>query len=99
MSEVKILVCFAVKEEAAPFRRLAEGREYIAIVVSGVGRDNAERTVTAELNRYRPDFVLTCGFAGGLNPYLTSGSVIFETDDDRLRGKLFAAEEIGRAHV
>ena len=92
MSEVKILVCFAVKEEAAPFRRLVEGREDIAIVVSGVGRDNAERVVTAELNRYRPDFVLTCGFAGGLNPYLTSGSVIFETDDERLRGKLFAAE-------
>lgn len=92
MSEVKILVCFAVKEEAAPFRRLVKGREDIAIVVSGIGRDNAERVVTAELNRYRPVFVLTCGFAGGLNPYLTSGTVIFETDDDRLRGKLFAAE-------
>ena len=45
MSEVKILVCFAVKEEAAPFRRLVEGREDIAIVVSGIGRDNAERAM------------------------------------------------------
>ena len=92
MSAVNTLVCFALKEEAGPFRRLVAGRADIAVVVTGVGRNNAERVASAELNRYRPDFVLTCGFAGGLNPYLTAGTVIFETDDERLRAKLFAAQ-------
>jgi adenosylhomocysteine nucleosidase len=34
---------------------------------------------------------LTCGFAGGLNPDLKLGDVVFETSDETLRAKLLGA--------
>lgn len=71
------LFCFAVDQEARYVTR--PGME---ILVTGIGRENAERAVHAALKREPPQLVLTCGFAGGLNPYLKSGTVIFSADDD-----------------
>src|SRR5437762_3379295 len=94
-----ILVCFALKEEVAPFRKMAAGRPDISILVVGIGRKNAEKAVrkfldssssrgneaqiekqseSPDIVSYRPDLVLTCGFAGGLNPNLKLGDVVFE---------------------
>lgn len=39
------LVCFALKEEAAPFRKLIEGKTGISVLVVGIGRQNAERAI------------------------------------------------------
>jgi adenosylhomocysteine nucleosidase len=36
--------------------------------------------------------LLTCGFAGGLDPQLQIGDVVFETDNEPLRAKLLAAD-------
>jgi hypothetical protein len=85
------LVCFALKEEAAPFRKIAAGKSGISILLTGLGRQNAEKTVREFLfggasvpasrlvsSLAPPDFVLTCGFAGGLNPDLKPGEVVFE---------------------
>ena len=73
-----ILVCFAVKEEAAPFlRQLPVGVETL---VTGMGAAAAERATRPRLAAREWDFVLTCGFAGGLNPALRSETVIFEAD-------------------
>lgn len=75
-----ILVCFAVKEEAAPFlRALPVGVE---TVVTGMGAAAAERAVKAELAERTWSLVLTCGFAGGLHPALRPETVIFEADSD-----------------
>jgi adenosylhomocysteine nucleosidase len=75
-----ILVCFAVKEEAAPFRRdLPVGVE---TVVTGMGAAAAERAVRAKLAERTWSLVLTCGFAGGLHPALRPETVIFEADAD-----------------
>jgi adenosylhomocysteine nucleosidase len=73
------LVCFALKEEAAPFRRLAARRPGIITLIAGIGRGNAEKSIRKLLARNSPELVLTCGFAGGLNPDLKLGDVIFET--------------------
>jgi hypothetical protein len=35
------LVCFALKEEAAPFRKVAAGQSGISILFTGIGRQNA----------------------------------------------------------
>lgn len=73
----RVLLCFAVDQEARYVTR--PGME---ILVTGMGRENAERAVHAALSRQAPQLVLTCGFAGGLNPGLKSGTVIFSADDD-----------------
>jgi nucleoside phosphorylase len=86
------LVCFAVKEEAAPFRKLAADRSDVEILLTGIGRQNSERAVRAAVGRCKPGLVLTCGFAGGLNPELALGTVVFSADaGSELSEKLLAA--------
>jgi hypothetical protein len=42
-----LLVCFALKEEAMSFRKVAAGKSGISILITGSGRQNAERFLTA----------------------------------------------------
>lgn len=83
-----VLVCFAVKEEARLFQNLAAGKPDVSILVTGMGRKNAESAVREFLDNHSPRLVLTCGFAGGLNPNLKIGSVVFAGDDEVLREQL-----------
>ena len=101
------LVCFALKEEAAPFRKMAAGKSGISVLITGIGRKNAEKSVREFLNScrsrgnetqiknvletphvvsYEPNLVLTCGFAGGLNPDLKLGEIVFEIFPRSSRG-------------
>ena len=72
------LVCFAVLEEAAPFRRLRVPG--VEILVTQMGQAIAGRRFLERLLGGSPGRVLTCGFAGGLNPGLRSGTVVFDAD-------------------
>ncbi|MEI7534888.1 MAG: hypothetical protein WCK57_11015 [Verrucomicrobiae bacterium] len=72
------LICFALKEEAAPFRKIAAGKTDLSTFIVGIGRANAEKSLRAWLATELPDLVLTCGFAGGLHPDLKLGDVVFE---------------------
>jgi hypothetical protein len=47
--------------------------------VTGMGRENAARGSVPAL-ALRPEMVLTCGFAGGLDPALPGGTVVFDAD-------------------
>jgi adenosylhomocysteine nucleosidase len=85
------LICFALKEEAAPFQKMAAGKSGISILITGIGRENAEKSIQGFLAKNSPDLVITCGFAGGLNPKLALGEVVFQTSDEKLRAKLGAA--------
>jgi len=83
-----ILVCFAVKEEARFFRP----QEQVEMLLTGIGRHNAEKTVRTVLAQQKPRLVLSCGFAGGLRPELAAGSVLFSVDAETdLEGPLLAA--------
>jgi purine-nucleoside phosphorylase len=103
---MSVLICFALKEEAAPFRSGLRRGHHVSILLTGIGRQNAEKSVreflgsapapgaavdassTAKANdetsfatregACAPQLVLTCGFAGGLNPDLKLGDVVFE---------------------
>src|SRR5208282_1633171 len=77
------LVCFALKEEAAPFRKIVADKYGISILITGIGRQNAEKSIRAFLATNSPELVLTCGFAGGLNPDLKLGEVVFELTERR----------------
>jgi adenosylhomocysteine nucleosidase len=83
-----VLVCFAMKEESGAFEKLARSRPGISILVTGIGRENAERAVRKFLAAQTPARVLSCGFAGALVPGLAIGGVVFETEDAGLREKL-----------
>jgi adenosylhomocysteine nucleosidase len=74
------LVCFALPEEAAPFRRALPPRPDLAILVTGMGARNSERALLPALAQTNPAVILTCGFAGGLDPALDVGQVVFACD-------------------
>lgn len=73
----RVLFCFAVEQEAKFF--FQPGME---MLITGMGRENAERKLHAALKQQDWQLVLSCGFAGGLNPYMTSGTVVFASDED-----------------
>lgn len=73
----RVLFCFAVEQEAKFFSQ--PGME---VLITGIGRENAERSLHQALKEGSYQLVLSCGFAGGLNPYLASGTVVFATDED-----------------
>lgn len=75
-SNATILVCFAVPEEKAFFRPPPQ----VAVLVSGMGKANAEKALRKYLETHNPKLVLTCGFAGGLNPTLENGALVYDAD-------------------
>lgn len=83
---VAFLVCFAVKEEAKFFvpRRSRAGS--IQAWITGMGRKNAADSLREAVATVQPERVLTCGFAGGLNPALALGKVLFDEDYDAAVG-------------
>jgi adenosylhomocysteine nucleosidase len=78
---VGFLVCFAVREEAA-FTASLQAKNGWQRLVTGMGRRNASTQFTEALRRISPDRVLTCGFAGALNPEFKIGDVLFDEDYD-----------------
>jgi adenosylhomocysteine nucleosidase len=92
--DIGTLVCFALEEEAAPFRKQAMKIPDVVILITGIGAKNAETALRRFLAKNIPKLVLTCGFAGGLNPELECGEVVFMTGYSELENKLTNADAI-----
>lgn len=93
------LVCFAVREEAAPFRRAR--LPSVEILVTGMGWENARRGIEQALTRDgpAPRAVITSGFAGGLLADHRRGDVLVNTDDPGIRGAFVrSGARVGRFH-
>jgi adenosylhomocysteine nucleosidase len=90
--EVGTLVCFALEQEAAPFRRLAVRIPDIAILITGIGPRNAETSVRRFLAQHLTKRVFTCGFCGGLDPDLEVGEVVYMTGYPALEERLLDAD-------
>jgi adenosylhomocysteine nucleosidase len=86
----RVLLCFALEEEAVPIRKRTPDKPGVSVLVTGIGRKNAKIAVGRTLALDKPERVFTCGFAGGLNPGLKPGDVVFETDDTALAIRLAA---------
>jgi adenosylhomocysteine nucleosidase len=80
---VDLLVCFAVKEEAKFFlpHRMREGG-ICQVWMTGIGRANAAKSIRQAIALVQPERVISAGFAGGLNPSLKFGAIIYEQDFD-----------------
>ena len=89
MDNSSITVCFALPEEAGPFKKVCGDK--VPLFFTGIGRANADKAAREYLAAHTPALLLTCGFAGGLDPALKIGDVIFETDYEPVRAKLSAA--------
>lgn len=100
-----ILITFALEEEAAPFRRRAKSMPGIEILVTGVGKRNAEEAVHRVLDSITPTCVLTCGYAGALSPELQIADLVYDVDApsalelpfkslDAVRVKFHCAEKV-----
>ncbi len=86
----RVLATFAVEEEAGPFRRMLP--PHVTVLVTGMGAAAASLAVADKLGTAEWDLVVTCGFAGGLDPALTHGAVLLESADDfPLRSAILAA--------
>ena len=74
-----MLVCFAVREEAQGFT--VPSKPITDALVTGIGVSNASKALSSYLSSHQPRLVLTCGFAGGLNPAHSLGQVLFDAQD------------------
>lgn len=88
ISKNATFVCFALKEEAAPFRKIAAGKSEISVLITGMGKKNSENVFRKKIEMLAPELVFTCGFAGALNPKFKIGDVIFFTNDSALEKSL-----------
>lgn len=90
MDQPPVLVCFAVKEEAKFFSPSDAIKPWQRLI-TGMGRKNAAESFQAALAVTPPSMVITAGFAGGLNPGLRIGTVVFDEDAEAgLTPKLLA---------
>jgi nucleoside phosphorylase len=77
-----ILVCFAVREEAKFF--LNAKPRLTRALITGMGQANASAALEKRLAEIpKPKLVLTCGFAGGLNPSFKNDTILFHLDDEQ----------------
>jgi adenosylhomocysteine nucleosidase len=88
---VACLVCFAVKEEAKFFQIPPGAAGTVQAWITGIGRMNAAESIREAIATVQPECVLTCGFAGGLNPALPLGTVVFDEDFDAGVGRALQA--------
>ena len=75
------LFLFAVVEEARPFLRATRGTAGLRVEITGIGPRKAREAVLLALEKSRSVFVLSCGFAGGLNLSFPRGTVFCFVDD------------------
>ena len=90
-----ILVCFAVKEEAELFQEILVSRPRALVLITGMGKRNAEDSIRRALKQVRPAMVLSCGFAGGLNPQLPTETVVFDAADPGIEATLLGRGGFG----
>src|SRR5947207_14711112 len=77
-----VVVTFAMKEESRPFQKVIGPRQDLRVLLTGIGRQNAEKAIRKLLAEHSPQLLLTCGFAGGLKPALPAATVAFSTEQE-----------------
>ncbi len=72
---MKILLCAATEFEIAPSRAWLERNNKISINITGVGLLAAGYSITREVLKQNPDFILQAGIAGSFDKMIPLGSV------------------------
>lgn len=74
------LITYAVKEELRGFPTPLRQSSRFLFRRTGIGPANADRSIRTFLKELRPAWVISTGFAGGLNPHFSSGTVGADSD-------------------
>ncbi len=80
----RVLVCFAVPDEAVPFKKqIVDGLlPPIDLLLTGMGRENAIKSISQALDISRPSLVITSGFAGALDRARKCGDIVGSWDPE-----------------
>ena len=78
MSNPAHLLCFAVREEVSGLPPALRTRPDVKILLTGMGAKRAREATLRALEHDLPRRVISSGFAGGLNPLLRRGQVVFD---------------------
>ncbi len=73
------LIAFAQKNEARFLPKAIKKDQHTTILITGIGTRNTQLSFQRTLATNTPNCVFTCGFAGGLNPDHSIGTVLYET--------------------
>ncbi len=71
-----IAVTFALPQESRDFLRAVRRRDDVTVIHTGMGLAPAARALDVFLSKTRPDWMLSGGFAGALDPRLKLGDLI-----------------------
>jgi len=93
-----IIACFALEYEAAPFRKALKQRPFIdnmiRVVVTGVGAEAAEETLSREITPKKTEFVVGSGFCGALIDEISVGQIVLDQKRSDKESLDFAMESL-----
>jgi nucleoside phosphorylase len=73
-----VAVTFALPAESRDFRRMLQNREEeVAILHTGVGERACRERLGSFLDSHKFQHLISCGFAGGIDPALLVGDLLF----------------------
>jgi adenosylhomocysteine nucleosidase len=84
-----------VRKYSGPRFSVVEGEcsgKLVAVVLTGTGRARAQRGAEILLDGHRPRWIISAGFAGGLDPSLRRNDVFLPGEVVNLEGRSFAID-------
>lgn len=77
------------------FQKILVSRPRAVVLLTGMGKKNAEDSIRKAFQQVRPALVLSSGFAGGLNPQLPSETIVFDGADPEMEATLLSLGGFG----
>lgn len=84
-----------VRKYAAKGQTIIEGQldgKIVAMVLTGMGRARAQRGAQRLIDGHRPRWIVSAGFAGGLNPAIPRGTVRLPVEVSNIEGHVFPTD-------
>ena len=84
-----------VRKYSGPKYAVVEGElagKLVAVVLAGAGRARAQRGVEVLLDGHRPRWMISAGFAGGLDPALRRNDLVLANEVVNLEGRRYAID-------
>lgn len=84
-----------VRKYSGPKVAVVEGEyggKLVAVVLAGAGRARSQRGAEVLLDGHRPRWLISAGFAGGLDPHLKRNDLVLASEVINLEGRRYAID-------